>query len=91
MAYVSQGNHIIDDTVKENLSWGYTKDGKGIPNRIRTNRNTGTRLRARGFGFLHELSLRHTTAVATMMRRRQREFSNSTPCARVNYCYQRVV
>lgn len=30
MAYVSQGDHIIDDTVRENLAWGYTRDGKGI-------------------------------------------------------------
>jgi ABC-type multidrug transport system fused ATPase/permease subunit len=30
MAYVPQGDHIIDDSVKENLAWGYTKDGKGI-------------------------------------------------------------
>lgn len=26
MAYVAQGDHIIDDTVYENLSWGFTKD-----------------------------------------------------------------
>jgi ABC-type multidrug transport system fused ATPase/permease subunit len=31
MAYVSQGDHIIDETVKDNLSWGFTKDRKGIP------------------------------------------------------------
>ena len=30
MAYVSQGDHIIDDSVRENLAWGYTKDGKRI-------------------------------------------------------------
>lgn len=30
MAYVSQGDHVIDDTVRENLRWGYTRDGRPI-------------------------------------------------------------
>lgn len=30
MAYVSQGDHVIDDTLRENLRWGYTKDGQPI-------------------------------------------------------------
>jgi ABC-type multidrug transport system fused ATPase/permease subunit len=27
MSYVSQGDHIVDDSVEDNLSWGFSKDG----------------------------------------------------------------
>lgn len=30
MAYVSQGDHVIDDTVRDNLRWGHTRDGRQI-------------------------------------------------------------
>lgn len=34
MSYVSQGDHIVEDTIQENLSWGYSKNGI-TPERMR--------------------------------------------------------
>jgi ABC-type multidrug transport system fused ATPase/permease subunit len=35
MSYVSQGDHIVDDTIRDNLSWGFSKTGSISPERMR--------------------------------------------------------